>query len=165
MRGLSSKNAAKNPYRGGSKPLLTGCGKGRCPAGIRIKKALHYEKNKEAYIARAASRPSEEVTAYKRAWKSRNKGLVAEQVSARKKHVRRATPSWLTKEQKGRIKEFYVEAEKLKRETGVDYEVDHIIPVRGELVSGLHVPWNLRVITAEENQKKNRKLLDDTEAY
>lgn len=165
MRGLNSKNAAKNPYRGGSKPLLTGCGKGRCPAAIRIKKMVHYQINRDLYISRARSRPDEEKRAHRSAWKARNSGVVAASVSSRKRHIRQATPKWLTESQRTAIKGFYVEAERLKKNTGIDYEVDHIIPVRGELVSGLHVPWNLRVITAEENQKKNRKLLDDTEAY
>ena len=35
------------------------------------------------------------------------------------------------------------------------HEVDHIIPLRGELASGLHVESNLQVITADENRKKN----------
>ena len=120
----------------------------------------HYERNKEKYIARAKARPAEEKRGHKAAWKSRNKGIVASHVAARKSHIRQATPKWLTKEQKQQIRSFYIEADKLKRETGVDYEVDHIVPIRGGLVHGLHVPWNLRVITAAENQKKNRKLLE-----
>lgn len=150
----------RNPYRGGSSPLVTSCGKGRCPANIRLIKTLHYERNKAAYKERAMSRPSQEKRAHKAAWKKRNRGIVAASVASRKAHIRQATPRWLTKEQKQQIKEFYVEADRLKRETGVDHEVDHIVPVRGGIVYGLHVPWNLRVITAEENQKKNRKLLE-----
>ena len=115
--------------------------------------------------SRANSRPLEDMRRYKKTWKSKNKGVVAADVAARKKHIRQATPRWLTKEQKKQIKGLYIEADRLKTDTGVDYEVDHIVPIRGGTVSGLHVPWNLRVITAEENQKKNRKLLDDTETY
>lgn len=125
---------------------------------------LHYEMHKEVYKARAMSRSAEDTKRYKKAWKAKNKGVIAASVASRKKHIRLATPKWLTKEQKAEIKAFYLEAERLKSETGIDYEVDHIIPVRGGIVSGLHVPWNLRVITAAENQLKNRKLPEDLAA-
>ena len=77
----------------------------------------------------------------------------------RTKH-KQATPIWLTQEQKTAIKQFYLDAMVATRVTGTPYVVDHIIPLRGKLVSGLHVPWNLAVITREENHIKSNKLID-----
>ena len=56
------------------------------------------------------------------------------------------------------IEEFYIKAHELEKTTGVKYHVDHIIPLKNEKVCGLHAPWNLRVITAEENLKKGNKI-------
>ena len=55
------------------------------------------------------------------------------------------------------IKVFYKESHRLTKETGIKHNVDHIIPLNGELVSGLHVHTNLQVITAAENIRKHNK--------
>lgn len=157
---MKASRAAKNPYRGGSARSIKNCGARTCPANVRLRKIYHYEVNKDVYKSRASSRPAEKLREHRRAWKAKNKGAIAANVAARKRHIRLATPKWLTKEQQAQIKAFYLEAERLKSETGIDHEVDHIVPVRGGIVSGLHVPWNLRVITAAENQLKNRKLVE-----
>lgn len=62
-----------------------------------------------------------------------------------------ATPKWLNKEQKQEIREFYKNCPK-------GYQVDHIIPLRGKNVTGLHVIWNLQYLTATENLKKGNRV-------
>jgi len=70
------------------------------------------------------------------------------------------TPKWLTKDDLIEIKNIYKLAYKKSVLTNQKWHVDHIVPLLGKTVSGLHVPWNLRVITAIENIKKNNKYVD-----
>ncbi len=120
----------------------------------------YYEKNKEAVKARANARPVSEVNQYKKKYKEANPDLYKALVSVRKRRHRNATPKWITKEQKLAIRNLYLQAMELTRITGERYVVDHIVPLISDEVCGLHVPWNLRVITQEENLKKSDKLLD-----
>ena len=52
----------------------------------------------------------------------------------------------------------------MTKTTGEQYVVDHIFPLRSPIASGLHVPWNLRVVTRAANLTKSNKRPDDTEA-
>jgi len=69
-----------------------------------------------------------------------------------------ATPNWLTDAQRAQIQNLYWLAQDLGRVTGESYHVDHIIPVQGKDVCGLHVPWNLQVLPADLNHRKSNKL-------
>lgn len=118
----------------------------------------YYENNKEVVKLRALSRSPEDITKYRKTWKKANPELVLANDKHRRTKHKQATPKWLTQEHKAQIKQFYLDAMLVSKVTGVPYAVDHIVPLRGELVSGLHVPWNLAVITREENSKKSNKI-------
>lgn len=75
--------------------------------------------------------------------------------SARRAGIDKATPSWADREA---IKDVYTRCLMRSRVTGIKYEVDHIIPLKGKNVSGLHVHWNLQIIPAFENRKKSNKV-------
>jgi 5-methylcytosine-specific restriction endonuclease McrA len=68
------------------------------------------------------------------------------------------TPKWLCVEHKSQIRLAYVFAHAWSNLTGVKHHVDHIVPLRGKTVSGLHVPWNLRIVSAAKNLEKGNRL-------
>lgn len=90
----------------------------------------HYADNKAYYIAKVGKRRAVKVS---------------------------ATPQWASQEA---IRKIYLMAEKISLETGIKHHVDHVIPLRGKTVSGLHVEYNLQVIPATQNRKKANKLLE-----
>ena len=97
----------------------------------------------------AASRASwERLPIYVRA--SRNK-------LSKTNRLHRAPP-WLTRTHKAQIQRYYELSAALTDILGERYVVDHVIPLQGELVSGLHVPWNLQVMTFFENGSKGNRI-------
>ena len=143
----------------------------RCKAS----RAIHREKNKVATKVARQKRESENKEKYARlrleyklanpeAWRaSQEKHRLANlDRFAAKEQLRRAkkinaTPAWLTPTQKAEMLGFYTESRAVTEQTGVEHEVDHIVPLRGRLVCGLHVPWNLQVITASQNASKGNR--------
>ena len=127
---------------------------------VKERKHAWYEANRQKVIEAASTRPVEVKREYQKAWKERNVVWVRADTKARRRKHRQATPPWLTRKQKSEIRQIYQIAITMTKTTGEQYVVDHIIPLRADEVCGLHVPWNLRVITQEENLKKSNKLLD-----
>lgn len=75
----------------------------------------------------------------------------------RKLDLLNRTPKWLTVDDLWVISEIYALAEERTVATGVKWHVDHIIPLRGRYVSGLHVPNNLQVVPWYQNQSKSNR--------
>lgn len=73
--------------------------------------------------------------------------------------IKMATPKWLSDIQKEAIRHFYYKAKLMTKCGYKRCVVDHIIPLRGKDVWGLHVPWNMETISHEENAWKSNKLL------
>ncbi len=87
-------------------------------------------------------------------WKKANPGKVNAYISKRRALTLQRTPAWADQ---NKIKQLYETAASVTKSTGIPHEVDHIIPLQGELVSGLHVEYNLQVLTEKENIKKHNK--------
>jgi Fe-S cluster assembly scaffold protein SufB len=88
------------------------------------------------------------------AWQKSNKAKTVAGIAKRKAAKLKRTPAWADLEAIGRV---YLECESRKKDTSTPYVVDHIIPLQGKRVSGLHVAENLQIITELENRKKGNK--------
>jgi cytochrome c5 len=89
---------------------------------------------------------------------SRAKALNSRRQSHRARRIKEAQPSWLLPEHIQEMTNLYWLAQDLKAVSGVMYHVDHIVPLRGKNVCGLHVPWNLQVLPADVNIRKSNKM-------
>jgi hypothetical protein len=88
-------------------------------------------------------------------WASKNLDTVSARQNRRRARKLNAMPKWLTNEHHKIIKEIYAKCRETTKITGIPHEVDHIHPLSGSNFSGLHVPWNLQIITESENCSKN----------
>lgn len=131
-------------------------------------KVCSKQKNKEW-----KQRNKDKVVAYDKEWQQSNKDKKSKnykkyQVNNRAKvnsynSYRRAlelqaTPKWLTASHKLHMECKYSLAAMLSKHTTEQHHVDHIVPLNGKTVCGLHVPWNLQVLTAKENLSKSNRI-------
>lgn len=121
-----------------------------------LQRACH-EKNKEKH------KPARDVWAKKNRdkvnsgiykWKLANAHLVNSYQARRRSVKKNATPSWAND---FFIKEIYELAKRRTKATGIEWHVDHLVPLQSPLVRGLHVESNLAVIPAKQNSSKGNK--------
>ena len=122
--------------------------------------AVEYQRNKEVRRKQAltyyyASHTKSKLVALQRQKKRLDKVAAYEALRRAKKLQR--TPAWLSTFDKLKIERIYKIAAMLTRKNKELWHVDHIIPLQGKLVSGLHVPNNLQVMRAIDNIAKNNK--------
>lgn len=118
----------------------------------------HYASNKEAVIKRASdwyANNKEYRQQYRRNHYLENKGQYNSSINLRRAAKLQATPSWLTEKQLHDITVIYNACAKVSERTGKPHHVDHVIPLQGENICGLHVPWNLAIIPAKMNLSKS----------
>lgn len=106
-------------------------------------KGIEYQRRR---IALHAERDKETV----RAWKARNLGLLASYAAKRRYQQKIATPKWANAGDMAMWKEV---AEVLSR-SGIQFVVDHVVPIMSETVCGLHWEGNMQVLTKRENEAK-----------
>jgi len=84
-----------------------------------------------------------------------NPEVRAYHAALRRAKTKKATPAWLTAAQEGDIKMMYTLAKKFEGLCKIRYHVDHIVPLAGKDICGLHVPWNLQILPASVNIAKS----------
>ena len=88
-----------------------------------------------------------------------NRAKINAKLKKRYAAKRNRTPAWLSGEDIWMIEQAYELAQLRSQVFGFQWHVDHVVPLQGKLVSGLHVPHNLQVIPAWDNRNKSNKFV------
>ncbi len=130
-------------------------------AEVRAYQKTYREAHLEEDRARSrmyAEAHSERARKRARDWQLANPDRLNAAHARRKAAKLKATPAWADP---SAIAEVYEEARSLTEATGVEHHVDHIVPLKSKLVSGLHVEFNLQPLPKPENLKKSNRVWPD----
>lgn len=134
-----------------------------------------YERNKELAISRALKWQKDNIerkreintlwreenreqhNSTNREWGLKNKPLKASLQAKRRAAQLQRTPAWLTSEDHILMADYYQMAKELELIFPWKQHVDHILPLQGKLVSGLHTPLNLQILSEASNLQKSNK--------
>lgn len=122
-----------------------------------------YNKTKKAKAAQKLRRKTTTYRDNQKRYRQSINGRAVKKAEWARRHATKLqrTPSWLTQFDLDYMKSIYLQATELEKIDGIKRHVDHLIPLQGDEVSGLHVPYNLQILTEEENLKKSNKLLPE----
>lgn len=119
--------------------------------------ALANPEKRHAIHRKNRDKDLENHNARNRRWFAKNKDKRASYEGKRRAAQLQRTPKWLTEIDLWMIEEAYHIAQVRTEHFNLPWHVDHVIPLQGRKVSGLHVPSNIQVILAKENVKKSNK--------
>jgi 5-methylcytosine-specific restriction endonuclease McrA len=120
-----------------------------------VNRKTTYRKKNMEYFAKYRESNREKAKIATRQWQLNNPAKVVAYTAKRRSLKLQQTPKWLTEEQIQEIEEFFVMAKELENIFPWKQEVDHIVPLKGKTVRGLHVPWNLQILSKKANIQKS----------
>ena len=153
-RNKTKRKATQKLWQEGNLEKVAACSKRyreKNPERVADSKLKRTELDRK-YHAERHIKNLEENRKRNREWSKKNPAKHAAICAKRRSSLIKRTVSWASS---CAILEIYKKARQLTIETGVPHEVDHIIPLQGKVVSGLHVETNLRVIPMTENRSKS----------
>lgn len=127
---------------------------------IAARKAAYRAANVETIAAHQAKyrrANTAKIAAHHAKYAKDNPGKISAKTARRRAAKLQRTPPWLTKQDHEDIAKIYELCAERTRITGIPHAVDHILPLLGSTVSGLHIAANLQIITATENSAKNNR--------
>lgn len=148
--------------------LGTRCRIPTCPRDVKSSGLCHYHL-KESHKPRTLKVGQSDFSSWRkqmnqeRSW-AKSATATDRHARARRKRtaaIDNATPPWLTRAQRVEIEKLYRQAREMTSRTGLKHEVDHIVPLHSKVVCGLHVPWNMRVVSKDENNRKGNRGSDE----
>lgn len=126
----------------------------KADAKYRTRHHDRVKKSAAEWLSRNREKHNRRCSAFKKA----NSYLYASYKAKYRAKVVAATPPWLSKQHRSIIVLFYKAAAELAKIDNRLYEVDHVVPISGSEVCGLHVPWNLQVLSKSDNRRKSNRL-------
>lgn len=132
-------------------PNAKSCNSKRCRQDYKNEWAKQNPECKKKWILNNPEKRKQASAEYMK----RNRSYYTEYASLRTRYMRQAKPKWLDEFQEFWIQELYHLAS-LR-----NLEVDHIVPLKNDVVCGLHVPWNMQLLTRQANATKNNKFDED----
>jgi hypothetical protein len=128
------------------------------PDKVQQHNRAQYEKFSSKIVAgvkRYRDKNRDKLNKQKRQYAKANRHIFNKLQAKRKAAELQRTPAWLTADDFWLIEEAYDLAALRTRMFGFAWHVDHVVPLQGKLVSGLHVPTNMQVIPGDDNRRKS----------
>lgn len=149
LQEVSLKNFRKNKFaKSGLRSICKAC-----ESQYQKERRLHKKEDLQIYNQTWAKANPIRKKIAKKLWVEDNYDKVLSYNSSRRSGKKRATLPGYEKE----VEEIYWLARDLRTITGENYQVDHVVPLKGKNVCGLHVPWNLQVLPSDLNMSKGNK--------